>query len=579
MLIVLLVWVAITIVLHSYGAFFIHLYNRICNKDEQYSLLDTFLLGIPFVLIVLSAVSFFFPINVIVVSTFLLSSLLYSAFMCKKTHLFTRIREYFEGYSLSEKIFLFLFVLPLVIIVAWGASNFDPACYHYQSVRWIEEFAAVPGLANLEERIGFNSNYLLLSSLFTFRFLLVEPIFAIQGLLSVGVFLWVFHEMVKSGYELRRCFLLFLYLLFLYLGFIHIGDSSTDIVPNLIVFYLVSKLILNPQILKSNILLYTVVLITLATFKLSIAFIACISLFVIITLYKNKEIKSLVFILCMSSLIFGMWMGHNVIISGYLIHPLYEIDLFDFDWKLPREISIIERRYIHDGALWQLKYVYHGALTLFYAPSTLKMHYYFTALVYVLAGVSPIAFLFAFYKKAWKESIPLALIYGVLIICLLGGFVSTPDIRFVSGILFSMIFISVVQVFNVVGTTWFIKKRELFLAVMLLPYLFLAAFYLQGVATPACNMRTVVRTIVRPRPLREKIWYPEEVLQYDTFKLNDDVEIYIIKEPSGLVFYKFPSVPYDSEIHQFWRFQSYKSIEARGTSLKDGFRMKKGYYE
>jgi len=56
------------------------------------------------------------------------------------------------------------------------------------------------------------------------------------------------------------------------------------------------------------------------------------------------------------------WLYSNVILSGYLIYPLVELDLFSVDWKLPKTIGETEREFIKEGAYWQAKYVYNGFL-------------------------------------------------------------------------------------------------------------------------------------------------------------------------------------------------------------------------
>jgi len=46
---------------------------------------------------------------------------------------------------------------------------YDTGLYHLQAIKWIEEYAVVPGLANLHGRFGFNPNiftFYALTSLF-----------------------------------------------------------------------------------------------------------------------------------------------------------------------------------------------------------------------------------------------------------------------------------------------------------------------------------------------------------------------------------------------------------------------------
>lgn len=47
---------------------------------------------------------------------------------------------------------------------SWGGA-YDTDLYHFSAVRWMNEYAAIPGLANLHSRLGNNSGFLILSAL------------------------------------------------------------------------------------------------------------------------------------------------------------------------------------------------------------------------------------------------------------------------------------------------------------------------------------------------------------------------------------------------------------------------------
>jgi hypothetical protein len=77
-----------------------------------------------------------------------------------------------------------LIAVLLLCIKALGVTrNFDSALYHFQTIRWLNEFAIVPGLGNLHGRLAFNQSY------FNFlAFLNIEPS-ATKGYAVAGVFL------------------------------------------------------------------------------------------------------------------------------------------------------------------------------------------------------------------------------------------------------------------------------------------------------------------------------------------------------------------------------------------------------
>lgn len=62
--------------------------------------------------------------------------------------------------------------------------NYDSGLYHFSSIRWINEYPIVPGLANLHERLGFNQGYFLFVALLN-----VHPFFN-EGYHVAGSLLW-----------------------------------------------------------------------------------------------------------------------------------------------------------------------------------------------------------------------------------------------------------------------------------------------------------------------------------------------------------------------------------------------------
>ncbi|QNP52660.1 hypothetical protein H9L05_02570 [Hymenobacter qilianensis] len=47
-------------------------------------------------------------------------------------------------------------------------ANFDSGLYHFQTLKWLNEYPTVPGLGNLHGRLAFNSSWFPLLSLFRY---------------------------------------------------------------------------------------------------------------------------------------------------------------------------------------------------------------------------------------------------------------------------------------------------------------------------------------------------------------------------------------------------------------------------
>jgi hypothetical protein len=71
----------------------------------------------------------------------------------------------------------------------------------------------------------------------------------------------------------------------------------------------------------------------------------------VILLCKQKSYKAVYFIICAGLFIAVPWLIRNVIVSGYLIHPYPAIDLFNVDWKVPKEIALASNQYVKAFAI------------------------------------------------------------------------------------------------------------------------------------------------------------------------------------------------------------------------------------
>jgi hypothetical protein len=82
-------------------------------------------------------------------------------------------------------VFLCLLIAALLLCLKalQVTRNFDSALYHFQTIRWLNEYAIVPGLGNLHGRLAFNQSY------FNFlAFLHIQPL-ALKGYVTGSVFL------------------------------------------------------------------------------------------------------------------------------------------------------------------------------------------------------------------------------------------------------------------------------------------------------------------------------------------------------------------------------------------------------
>jgi hypothetical protein len=77
---------------------------------------------------------------------------------------------------------LIAFVFLVTLYKASGPiTNPDSGAYHLPFIHWVESFRAIPGVANVQSRFGFNYQYLVLCAVYGFAFLYGGTIHALNG--------------------------------------------------------------------------------------------------------------------------------------------------------------------------------------------------------------------------------------------------------------------------------------------------------------------------------------------------------------------------------------------------------------
>lgn len=584
MLAILISWITISVLTFSFGDMLVRLFYRICKKEEQYSFMDTGILGICFLSLLLSITSLWLPSNHHILLAFLLFSVGYWAFRKERlNHYMSLLKEVLRVFSLANWCVIVLSLVALLVYVSWVSASYDPTYYHYQNIRWNEEFPVVFGLGNIEDRFGFNSNYLLLSSLFTFRFLFGEPVYGLISVVLAWFICWLFYELVKSNYDLKRIILLVLFLLFFLTNNLpineSIADTSTDAIPNIFIFYLMARLVLYPDRFNDSFLLFIIVPISLFTYKVSFAPVSLIGLYAVILLIREKDYKSVSFVSLLSFLILAFWCVRNVIISGYLIYPFYEIDLFSFDWKIPESVALSQREHMVNDAMFVFKVVINltSLKSLLSSSWFLAMGLVLIFVVYSLVLISPFAILYyRVIKKRPIESV-LYIIYLVSVVCVLIWLFSAPSYRFISGILMGVSFLSLILIFSgkdkrypkvAMIVSLLFSGTLLFLAIKR-THNFYSMFHL---AEERAGVRNASSILLLPYNALEQAKARGNYPEFTEYKMNG-ITIYISSDEIGRAYDKLPGVAKQNA--EAKRFQPITTVEPIGTTLKEGFRPKK----
>lgn len=584
MLAIITSWIAISIVFLSFGDFLVSLYNRLCRKDELYGLTDTFMLGMCFTLIPLSLSSLWLPSNHYILFIYLILSVCYWSVRKERfLTLFKRIKSEFAKTSLIQYIVFIVTIISLIVVILWQVGVFDSLLYHQQNIRWNEEYAIVPGLGNLEHRFGFNSSYLLLSAVFSFRFLFGEAVYGLHVLVLVYVVCWILKEIFSSGYEIKRIALLFAIMGYIFIFGYTLTASSTDLIPNIVTFYLIAKLLLYPDILKKDSLLLFFVPISLISFKVSIIAVCLISLFIFIYLIKRKDHKTIGFLMTISSVVIAVWLVRNVILTGYLIFPLQAIDLFDVDWKIPTYIAIEEKDFIYSCGIRSFGDMTWRLANWQWAIQPMKDWFTYLILLGSIA-LSPFMVLYSFFKKKHVNN-AVYFVYLILVMTLFIWYTGGPDPRFIGGILFVILYFNLFILLSTKEEKEFRKtgSASVLIFACLMGYWaisrtinFTNRFHIR---IDSENTRPMTDALLRQYPYKESLrsagFFKNEFIPY---RLENGETIYISKSPEipngRNVCFESPFPGTTLKEDNETKYQDISDIESRGNTFQDGFRSK-----
>lgn len=455
-------------------------------------------------------------------------------------------------YPLTWVVLVFLFVISLEN-VTHAPTNLDTGLYHAQTIRWFETYRIVPGLGNLQLRYAFNSSWLVLNSAFSMAFLGLRSFRLMNGLIFLTSMYYfagginnLFHgQMTVSGV---------LKILFLPLGFYLLSSDISSVGNDMPVTLLTWVILLlwledieSPT--SSSIRLFVVFILCVysITVKLSSAPILLFALFILIEYLRRKEWKLALSLALVGGVILLPWLIRSVILSGHLVFPQSQIDIFSVDWKMPKEqvdlavqgVLGLARvgnswRPSMDLSFWQWFPDWFDDLTLNRQAMV------------VFAAFSPIPMLAVRYRRPSLVTWKYLFAYLIAYIGSSFWFFSAPNIRFGYGFLVAACVLPILPLIpGLFHAPQRIAKFTAFVMIVFLGYMFLNSF-----EAPMFSQRWLLPADYPPSKAQEC-----EI---------DGVVIYCRKEGelwSQCYYDPFPCIP----IHR-------PDAEMRGSTLQDGFR-------
>jgi hypothetical protein len=404
--------------------------------------------------------SFFVPLNTPSLVVFILAGSL--GFPV----LFNRLKHFAaQNASIVNTVFVFTSVLFFFFIAyryaysVWPALSYDTELYHAHKVRWLNEFALVPGLGNLHSRLATNTLWFYFAAIFDNNILDGRSGYLVTVLAWTGCFLYFFYELCATRRNGVRFYALCLLIWSLYMGIKNgaPGLAYDDVIHiiNAIVILEAWFLVKDSQTVSTEKLNNTRYIIMLAVSAFMIKPIAAVSLLftgliAIFMLLKppppthtRSQFTVWVNMFLIPVIALCIWIVGNIITSGYPLFPVPVLKL-PLDWamtysdvqsnydavlgwaRMPGENYLLS---LQNGFLFWFKpwlsRSTHSANFLFLCGAPLSLAAFLWFLV-IKFNASRNAFLFSIWSCT----------------CILYWFLTAPDLRFSNGFFYVLLGLS-----------------------------------------------------------------------------------------------------------------------------------------
>jgi hypothetical protein len=254
--------------------------------------------------------------------------------------------SFYKEFPHKHWIYWMMALLGAMTIILYAVkipSNSDTALYHAQAIHWIEDFPSVPGLANLDPRLGLNSNWFVVNAFFSLSFLKLQSFHLVPSFLflaSLFYFLDGLQNILTGDLRVSQ----FLKTGFIPFGFYVLMDEISSPGTDLPVFllYWVILCLWTESVERNEASLEIIVFFLsmfVVTYKVSGGVILLVGFWILARLVARKNYRQLGICMGIGAVMLLPWLVRNFISSGYWLFPEPLINILSpqVDWKLPLE--------------------------------------------------------------------------------------------------------------------------------------------------------------------------------------------------------------------------------------------------
>ncbi|WP_333879054.1 LIC_10190 family membrane protein [Flavobacterium sp.] len=421
MVLILLSWLFIVITSLSLGISFSKLW-----AIPSRHITITSLLGLFAVTLLASLWAIFGPIN-LVFAVFLSSYTILSGYYFRADWrvLWKTTLESIASFSRPLKILFWLSSLLILVQSATAPFVIDNETYYIQTIKWLNEFGFVPGLANLHLFLGQTSGWHITQSVYSLSFL-YENFNDLNGFLLLMLNFWAFQHLQSyrvSGNKIDLAFgLLPLSYLFL---FQFVNAPSPDLAVYVIAF-LAFSIYTSDENATEKLKLLSVLLLFAVYIKITAVVLLLLPILILIRHFGQIN-GQFIPIRLLAGLVLFLWVIKNTILTGYPFYPLTFLPYSEADYVVPKDI--LSYFFSHD--MMHSFYIPFGTLEKASLSDMLK-HYFLLNGIDSVIGCTTLLLLIStpFIIKKYYPKQGLQNLYWMFVVLLVLLILSSPQYRF-----------------------------------------------------------------------------------------------------------------------------------------------------
>ena len=193
-------------------------------------------------------------------------------------------------------ILLFIVTITVLENSTHRPTNYDTALYHAQAIHWIESFRAVPGLANIHNRLAYNSSWLVLVASLSFAFLGLRSFHLTNSVITLATMFYFgesFQGLIRKQITVSNIVKAILFFLPIYLYASDLSSPGTDLPPALLIWVIVVLILEKVEKQGLDFDLYSIAIFVLSVFavtvKLSTLPLCGLALLMLVQQIWNKD--------------------------------------------------------------------------------------------------------------------------------------------------------------------------------------------------------------------------------------------------------------------------------------------------